>query len=246
MSPEDVANSINNSFLDPQQAYTPLDEYLNTSEIFNLNTSSLQVSEFDTYKSLKSLNPLISPWVYKAYAEILACPVSVILNCSYNKGKLPSIWKSANISPIPKETQITNINKHLRPISLTPILSKVAEEFILERHLKSAILKILDPKQFGVVARSSTTVALVSMLHQWLQAPDQTGNLVHIVLFDFRKAFDLLDHNQLILKLKSLDLSPQIANWIVDFLINWKQRVKLNMFAQGCHKEQSSARGCRY
>ena len=56
MSPEDVANSINNSFLDPQQAYTPLDEYLNTSEIFNLNTSSLQVNEFDTYKSLKSLN----------------------------------------------------------------------------------------------------------------------------------------------------------------------------------------------
>ena len=239
MSPEDVANSINNSFLDPQQAYTPLDEYLNTSEIFNLNTSSLQVNEFDTYKSLKSLNPLISPWVYKAYAEILAYPVSVILNCSYNKGKLPSIWKSANISPIPKETQITNINKHLRPISLTPILSKVAEEFILERHLKSAILKILDPKQFGVVARSSTTVALVSMLHQWLQAPDQTGNLVHIVLFDFRKAFDLLDHNQLILKLKSLDLSPQIANWIIDFLINWKQKVKLN---NGCFSDWSNVR----
>jgi hypothetical protein len=92
---------------------------------------------------------------------------------------LPSIWKSANISPIPKETQITNINKHLRPISLTPILSKVAEEFVLERHLKSAILKILDPKQL-LVARSSTKVALVSMLHQWLQAADQTGNLVRI------------------------------------------------------------------
>ena len=139
MSPEDVANSIN-SFLDLQQAYTPLDEFAkiqvqtnNTSEIFNL-TTSLQVNELDTYKSLKSLNPDkssgpdgISPWVYKAYVEILAYPVSVILNCSYNQGKLPSIWKSANISPIPKETQITNINKHLRPISLTPILSKVAE-----------------------------------------------------------------------------------------------------------------------
>jgi hypothetical protein len=64
MSPEDVANSIHNSFLDPQQAYTPLDESTkiqaqtnNTSEIFNLNTSSLQVNKFDTYKSLKSLNP---------------------------------------------------------------------------------------------------------------------------------------------------------------------------------------------
>ena len=206
----------------------------------------MQVNELDTYESLKSHNPDkssgpdgISPWVYKAYAEILAYPVSVILNCSYNQGKLLSLWKSANILPIPKETQITNINKHLRPISLTPILSKVAEEFILERHLKFAILKILDPKQFGVVARSSTTGALVSMLHQWLQAADQTGNLVRIVLFDFRKAFDMLDHNQLILKLKSLDLSRQIANCIIDFLINRKQRVKLN---NGCFSVWSNDR----
>ena len=251
MSPEDVANSINNSFLDSQQVYTPLDESAkiqaqtnNTSEIFNLTTSSLQVNELDTYKRLKSPNPDkssgpdgISPWVYKAYAEILAYPVSVILNCSYNQGKLLSLWKSANISPIPKETQITDINKHLRPISLTPILSKVAEEFILERHLKFAILKILDPKQFGVVARSSTTVALVSMLHQWLQAADQTGNLVRIVLFDFQKAFIMLDHNQLILKFKSLGLSRQIANCIIDFLINRKQRVKLN---NGCFSDWSN------
>jgi hypothetical protein len=77
------------------------------------------------------------------------------------------------------------------------------------------------------------------MLHQWLQAADQTGNLVLIVLFDFRKAFDLLDHNQLILKLKSLDLSPQIANWIIDFLINRKQRVKLN---NGCFSDWSNVR----
>ncbi|CAB4005681.1 Hypothetical predicted protein, partial [Paramuricea clavata] len=49
MSPEDDANSINNSFLDPQQAYTPLDvsakiqaQTNNASEIFNLNTSYLQ------------------------------------------------------------------------------------------------------------------------------------------------------------------------------------------------------------
>jgi hypothetical protein len=69
----------------------------------------------------------ISPSVYKVYSEIFAYPVSVILNCSYNQGKLRPIRKSANIWPIPKETQITNINKHLRPISLTPILSKVAE-----------------------------------------------------------------------------------------------------------------------
>jgi hypothetical protein len=82
-------------------------------------------------------------------------------------------------------------------------------------------------------------VAPVSMLHQWLQAADQSGNLVRIVLFDFRKAFDLLDHNQLILKFKSLDLSPQIANWIIDFLINRKKRVKLN---NGCFSDWSNVR----
>ena len=44
----------------------------------------------------------------------------------------------------------------------------------------------------------------------------------------YRKAFDLVDHHLLIAKLFSLGVKPTIVNWIIDFLRNRQQRVKLN------------------
>ena len=47
------------------------------------------------------------------------------------------------------------------------------------------------------------------------------------MLFDFRKAFDLIDHNILANKVMTLDLSTPTKNWILDFLIDRKQCVTL-------------------
>ena len=65
------------------------------------------------------------------------------------------------------------------------------------------------------------------MMHRWLQATDQPGNLVRPVLFDFRKAFDLIDHRRLSDKIKQLNLPPSTTNWLLDFLTGRVQRVKL-------------------
>ena len=51
---------------------------------------------------------------------------------------------------------------------------------------------------------------------------------VRIVLFDFKKAFDLIDHHILIEKLVSYEIPNNVVNWIIDFLLNRKQRVKLS------------------
>ena len=53
---------------------------------------------------------------------------------------------------------------------------------------------------------SSTTQALISMVHSWLSATDGNGATVRIVLFDFHKAFDLIEHNILIQKFVSYNL----------------------------------------
>ncbi|CAB3990805.1 Hypothetical predicted protein [Paramuricea clavata] len=63
-------------------------------------------------------------------------------------------------------------------------------------------------------------------MHKWLLATDEPGNAIRTVLFDFRQAFDLLDHNRLITTLKSFDLPSSTINWIIDFLIDRKQLVK--------------------
>ena len=62
-----------------------------------------------------------------------------------------------NVTPIPKQKPVTNVNKHLRPISLTQTISKVAEEFVVAKYIGPAILKIIDTNQFGAIPGSSTT-----------------------------------------------------------------------------------------
>ena len=49
---------------------------------------------------------------------------------------------------------------------------------------------------FGCIPGTSTIHALVSMFHNWAKATkmDGTGNDVRVLLMDYRKAFDLVDH----------------------------------------------------
>ena len=123
---------------------------------------------------------------------------------------------------------IKDVNKHLRPISLTPSLSKIAEDYVVEEYVKPAVLKKIDPRQFGTIPNSCTTHALISMTHNWYAGTDGNGATARVVLFDFRKAFDLIDHNVLVRKLSSYGIPRRILCWIVDFLMDRKQRVKLS------------------
>ena len=101
---------------------------------------------------------------------------------------------------------VSDVNKHLRPISLTPILSKVGEEFVVDGYIKPAVLAKIDQNQYGTVPNSSTVHALISMLHNWYKNTDGNGSTVRVVLFDFRKAFDLIDHAILMAKLTDYEL----------------------------------------
>ena len=110
------------------------------------------------------------------------------------------IWNFADVSPLTKVKPVEDLKKHLQPISLTPCLSKVAEECVVADYVKAAVLiiKILDPSQYGAVPKSSTTQALIHMLHHWTQGCDDNGATVRVTLFDYQKAFDLIDHRILV------------------------------------------------
>ena len=240
LSSSELANLINGTFLEPMNIHHPL----RNEDLFTLHQQippdppsvvKAISSPASVLEKLKKLNPSKAPgpdgipnWILKTYAEILAFPISNLLNSSYQEGKLPTVWKEANITPIPKEKPISDINKHLRPISLTSAVSKLAEDFIVEKHIAPAILSIVDPAHFGGVPRSSTTHALISMVHKWSEATDGTGNVVRAVLFDYRKAFDLIDHHVLARKVMLLSVPSFVKKWILDFLSNRRQRVKLS------------------
>ena len=182
----------------------------------------------------------IPNWLLKDYADILSHPITSILNSSFAEQRLPALWKNADVIPIPKEKPVTDIKNQLRPISLTPAVSKIAEDFIIKSYISPAILKIIDPDQFSAIPKSSTEQALISILHYLSKETDGTSAAVRLVLFDYRKAFDLIDHHILVQKLSGLDIPRWFINWVCDFLTNRNQRVKLSSV---CHSEWGTKLG---
>ena len=189
-------------------------------------------------------------WVLKEYAVLLAQPVSDILNASHKEKKLPSVWKLAVISPVPKVKQVPDP----RPISLTSALSKFADDFIVSDYIKPALEEKVAPNQFGTITGSSTVMALIRVVHKWLETTDGNGAAVRVFLFDYRKAFDLVDHHILANKLQQLNIPHSVINWVIDFLCNRLQRVKFSKVAclsgvkslPECPKVPSLVPGCFY
>ncbi len=171
LSKVELADAINKAFLDPLEEYR-LPQPLNRLPVEEESAVYPKVSELQVQVALAKINPSkacgpdeIPNWLLKEYAMLLAYPVSKIINSSFKEMKLPSIWKVANVIPLPKVKPVENLTKHLRPISLTACLSKVAENFVVQDYIKPAVLKILDPNQYGAVPKSSTTHALIHMVH---------------------------------------------------------------------------------
>ncbi len=162
-----LANEINLAFLESQKSYLKL------CPTCTINTSSHPIPSVTTEMIAKQLSSIsvhkaagpdnIPNWVLKDFAHILALPVSMLINVSLKKEQLPLIWKCANITPLPKSSTVNDINTDLRPISLTPSISKIAEEYVVVNHVKPAVIKHIRPDQYGCIPQSSTTHALINL-----------------------------------------------------------------------------------
>ena len=102
----------------------------------------------------------------------------------------------------------------------------MSEDYVVDTYVKLAVLERIDTQQFEAVPKSSTTHARISMLHsRWLKSTDGDGATTRVLLFDFREAFDLIDHH-----IPAQKNSPRLTFLccILDFLTNRRQRLKLN------------------
>ena len=88
----------------------------------------------------------IPNWVLKAY--ILVLPVASLFNASIQQQHVPTVWKKAEVIPIPKTSVPADIPTDLRFISLTPTLSKTCESSVSD-WLISSIKNKIDWRQFG-------------------------------------------------------------------------------------------------
>lgn len=63
-----------------------------------------------------------------------------IIHSPFEEVKLLPFWKAANVISLLKVKFVENLNKHWRLISLTVCLSKVAEDFMVQGHVKPGVL----------------------------------------------------------------------------------------------------------
>ena len=229
-SSEVSANDLNNFLCDVFLPKTPSDSTIRTQLLDMTWYSAITVEEVE--RKLYKLptkgcgSDGIPSKLLKLSAHILCYPLCHIFNVSLSSGTIPSTWKIAKIMPLPKcsNPQVSDY----RPISLLPIVSKLLERCILDR-IYNQIIPHYGSSQFGFRKGSSTACALLALQDSTTKHLDNPlSNGVSVICFDASKAFDTVDHHQLMSIIEGLGLADGFVKWIMDYLTDRKQFVEFN------------------
>ncbi|KAK3554035.1 hypothetical protein QTP70_019154 [Hemibagrus guttatus] len=161
----------------------------------------------------------------KSCADQLAEVFTNIFNLSLQQAVVPTCLRSTTIVPVPKKPQVRCLNDY-RPVALTPIIMKCFERLVLP-HIKASIPTDLDSHQFAYRGNSSTEDAISTALHTSLSHLEHLNTYVRMLFVDFSSAFNTIVPHKLVDKLNNLGLTTTLCSWILDFLTNRPQNVKV-------------------
>ena len=159
--------------------------------------------------------------------EYIVSPLTHIINSCIKNNIFPQTWKVSRISPIPK-TDNPSENNDYRPVAILPILSKVYESLVL-RQMQEFIGRfcLYMDTQSGFRKGHSTATTLLKFKDDITKAMKK-GEITLAIFADYSKAFDTVDFEILISKLYKLNYSKSFLHWLVSYLTNRQQYVKVN------------------
>ena len=166
----------------------------------------------------------------KNCASQLCAPFKLIWSESFKSGTVPKFYKNTQIFPLFKKGDRARAVNY-RPIALTSHVIK-----IYERVLRAKIVKfvedndILCNNQHGFRRGRSCLTQLLSHFEDIMFGLTQGADTDAIYL-DFAKAFDKVDHQLLIQKLRLYGFHEQLIKWLESFLSNRSQHVVVNGFS---------------
>ena len=153
--------------------------------------------------------------------------LTIIINQSLYCGIFPDNLKLAKVIPIFKKGN-NQIFDNYRPISILPAISKIFERIIYEQLYEHFILNnLFYPSQYGFKRNHSCELAVLEVIDRIIQELDKGRTPINIYL-DLSKAFDTLNHDILIHKLKFYGITGRSADLLQSYLSNRKQYVQLN------------------
>ena len=240
---KEVADIFNNFFvtkisdlkdnIDSSKVEDPLTRLKKKIESKNLKFSLKTVSEKKVLKAIKAMKSKKSSGLdgltqeqMIAGAEILAIPLTRIINKSIKEGVFPTQWKEGVVTPVLKKGTPTD-KANYRPVTCLSVLSKVLEKIICDQI--TAYMEtngLLPPNQHGFRAGRSTMSALSAIQQEW--ANNTSSKLITgVLLWDLSAAFDTLNTSTLCSKLQIYGFDEISCAWFKSFLTGRTQRVKI-------------------
>ena len=115
-----------------------------------------------------------------------------------------------------------------RPFSLTSIVCKVMKSLVRDQVVdRMATNQLVTDNQHGFLNGRSCTTNLLAGFDAWSQAVE-VGVAMDAVYLDFAKAFDMVPHHRLLMKLDGYGIRDRVSEWIKQFLQGRRQCVNVN------------------
>ena len=228
MNDKETANYINNFFASLTKDFPDVHERwfeYGVGESLPIITKESVVTKLRNLKTNKA-SCLNDPncKLLKIFAEVFAIPLTHIFNESFKSKRFPTTWKEFCVIPIPKCVSCTSVEQ-LRPIALTSVISKLQESYVV-KWINEDVEGKISKAQYGGQPGSSAVLALIYLVHKWQKALDVPGFVIRLMFLDFRKAYDLIDHNILLENCSKIGIRPALISWLASYLSGRSQVTK--------------------
>ena len=150
-----------------------------------------------------------------------------VINKSFEEGVFPHQLKVARVVPIFKEGSKTDVGNY-RPISLLSSISKIYEKIMHCRLMEFLNFNgVLHEMQYGFRQGRSCEHALLKAQQVLLDSLSRR-QVSLLLLIDFSKAFDMVEHSVLLKKLEHYGIRGTALQWIASYLENRTQFVSID------------------
>ena len=207
-----MANSFNDFFANnlvsnlPPSSYSRLTFMPNCRQFHSFHLSPTRVDEvlyeisnLNLSKSCGSFSIPIT--ILKLLKHQISLSQVYVFYCSFSTSTVPDKFKIASVIPVHEQGSKFILNNYC-PISLLSIFSRILEKIVFKQ-LDSFIVKhnLLYENQYGFRSNHSTLHAVISITEKIQKAIDQ-GYYSCGIFLDLSKAFDTVNHQILLDKLK--------------------------------------------
>ena len=217
---EQINSPHNRSFID----------YLNSPSShnfkFELINADIVIKTIDSLKPKTSYgHDRITNKLLKFTKDQLAEPLAFIINQSIEEGIFPDKLNIAKVLPLYKKNDKFVFDNY-RPISILPSVSKVFER-IIHNQIYEYFSKheLFYKSQYGFRQNHSTELAAIELIDRIIKQMDINCVPINIFL-DLSKAFDTLDHNILLHKLRYYGINGKSLELLDSYLKNRFQFVE--------------------